>query len=360
MRVIRGKGKNMETLPVKIGILGCGNVNRLYGETFPRLPTLQVLACADINRAAAETLAARQHIPRVLTPAELLADPEIEIVLNLTTPGSHADLALAALHAGKHVYNEKPLALTREDGRKILETARAKGLLVGCAPDTFLGAGIQTCKKLIEDGEIGHPVGATAFMLCPGHESWHPSPEFYYQPGGGPMFDMGPYYLTALITLLGPVRRVTGSVSTPRAERLITSPPRAGTVIPVEVPTHVTGVLDFVNGAVATIITSFDVHASTLPPIEIYGTAGSLRVPDPNTFGGPVHLRRAGEREWTNVPLTGGPEQQSRGIGLAEMAEAIRSGGWHRASGDLAFHVLDIMHAIHEASADGRHVDVHF
>ncbi|GAB4579507.1 MAG: Gfo/Idh/MocA family oxidoreductase [Anaerolineales bacterium] len=343
-------------MTTKIGIIGCGNVNRLYGETFPRLPNLQIVACADVNRAAAEKLAAWQGIPRALSPEELLTDPEVEIVLNLTTPASHAEIALAALEAGKHVYNEKPLALAREDGKKIVATARAKGLLVGCAPDTFLGAGIQTCKKLIEDGEIGQLVGATAFMLCPGHESWHPSPAFYYQPGGGPMFDMGPYYLTALVTLLGPVRRVTGSVSTPRAERLITSQPRAGTVIPVEVPTHVTGVLDFVSGAVGTIITSFDVHASTLPPIEIYGTTGSIRVPDPNSFGGPVYLRRAGEREWANVPLAGGPEQQSRGVGLSEMAEAIRSGGSHRANGDLALHVLDIMHAIHEASASERHI----
>lgn len=343
-------------MTAKIGILGCGNVNRLYGETFPRLPNLHVSACADLDRVAAEKLAARQGIPRVISPAELLTDPEVEIILNLTTPSSHAEIALAALDAGKHVYNEKPLALSREDGRKIVETARTKNLLVGCAPDTFLGAGIQTCKKLIDDGEIGHPVGATAFMLCPGHESWHPSPEFYYQPGGGPMFDMGPYYLTALITLLGPARRVTGSVSTPRTERLISSQPRAGTVIPVEVPTHVTGVLDFVNGAVATIITSFDIHASTLPPIEIYGTAGSLRVPDPNTFGGPVYLHRAGERKWTNVPLTGGPVQQSRGLGLSEMAEAVKMGSKHRASGELALHVLDMMHAIHESSASGQHI----
>jgi predicted dehydrogenase len=348
----------MNMTPLKIGIIGCGNVTSLYAGTFSRLPNLEIVACADLNREAAERLAARLGIPKVFSPKKLLADPDIEIVLNLTTPGSHAQIALAALKAGKHVYNEKPLALTRKDGRKILETARAKGLLVGCAPDTFLGAGIQTCKKLIEEGEIGQLVGATAFMLSPGHESWHPNPAFYYQPGGGPMFDMGPYYLTALIALLGPVSRVTGSVTTPRAERVITSNPLNGQVIHVEVPTHITGVLDFANGTVGTIMTSFDVRASTLPPIEIYGTLGTLRVPDPNTFGGPVHLRKGGEQEWREMPLSGGPIEQSRGLGLSEMGEAVQTGGTFRASGALAFHVLDIMHAIHDSSTRGKHVHV--
>ena len=265
-------------------------------------------------------------------------------------------MARSALAAGKHVYNEKPLAVTGEDGRALLSAADKAGLRIGGAPDTFLGAGLQTCRKLIDDGWIGQPVAATAFMTCHGHESWHPDPEFYYKPGGGPMLDMGPYYLTALVALMGPVKRVTGSTRIPFPERLITSRPKSGTKITVEVPTHVAGVLDFAGGAVATIITSFDVWAANLPRIEIYGTEGSLSVPDPNGFAGPVRLRRAGDEQWADVPLTHPYAENSRGIGVADMACALRSGRDHRASGELACHVLDVMHAFQDASEQGRHV----
>jgi predicted dehydrogenase len=240
----------------------------------------------------------------------------------------------------------------------LLGAARDKGLLIGCAPDTFLGGGLQTCRKLIDDGWIGEPIAATAFMMCRGHENWHPDPEFYYQAGGGPMFDMGPYYLTALIHLIGPVGRVTGSAQITFPERIITSQPKYGTKIKVDVPTHVAGVMDFANGAVGTIITSFDVWAARLPRIEIYGTEGSLAVPDPNGFGGPVLVRRAGASEWGGVPLTHRYTKQSRGIGVADMAYALRSGRPHRANGDLAYHVLDIMHAFSHASQEGRHVEL--
>jgi predicted dehydrogenase len=289
---------------------------------------------------------------------ELLTDPSIEAVLNLTIPRAHGEVAQAALEAGKSVYNEKPLALERAEGRRLLETARARGLLVGCAPDTFLGGGLQTCRKLIDDGWIGEPVAATAFMLSHGHETWHPDPDFYYQPGGGPMFDMGPYYLTALVSMLGPVRRVTGSTRVTFAERTITSQPKYGTTITVKTPTHITGVLDFASGAVATMITSFDVWPTELPPIEIYGTTGSLGVPDPNGFGGPVRLRRAGAREWSEVPLAYGYASNYRSLGLADMAYALRHGRPHRACGDLAYHVLDVMHAFDEASRTEAHVHV--
>ena len=229
---------------------------------------------------------------------------------------------------------------------------------MGCAPDTFLGAGHQTCRKLIDDGAIGEPVAAAAFMACHGHESWHPDPEFYYKPGGGPMFDMGPYYLTALVNLLGPVRRVTGSARITFPERLITSEPKSGTKITVDVPTHVAGVLDFANGAVATIITSFDVWAHNLPRIDVYGSEGSLSVPDPNGFGGPVRIRRSGDSEWTEVPHTHGCAENGRGIGVADMACALRSGRPHRTSGQLAYHVLDVMHAVHDASREGTHIEL--
>lgn len=343
--------------PVKVGMIGCGNISSTYLEVIRTLDAIDVVACADIRREAAEAKAAEFQIEKVYSVDELLADPEIEIVLNLTTPNAHGTVGLDVLNAGKSLYNEKPLALTREEGRQMLALAQQKGLLVGCAPDTFLGGGIQTCRKLLDEGAIGTPLAATAFMMIPGHESWHPNPEFYYQVGGGPMFDMGPYYLTALISLLGPVHRVTGSARISRSERPITSQPKFGTMMKVEVPTHVTGILDFASGVIGTIITSFDVQASALPRIELYGTEATLSVPDPNRFDGPVLLKKAGKKEkWQDIPLTHGHTQQSRGLGVADMASALRSGEPHRANGNMAYHVLDIMHAIHEASDSGQHV----
>jgi len=344
------------TTTTKIGIVGCGNISGVYLRAGRMFDILDVVAVADAIPERAAAKAAEFGVPRACGLGELLADPDIQIVVNLTTPNAHAEIALAALEAGKSVYNEKPLAITREDGLKMLELARAKGLRVGGAPDTFLGGGLQTCRKLIDDGAIGVPAAATAFMVCHGHESWHPDPEFYYKAGGGPMFDMGPYYLTALVNLLGPVRRVTGSARITFPERTITSQPKYGARVAVDVPTHVAGVLDFADGAVGTMITSFDVWSANLPLIEIYGSEGSLSVPDPNGFGGPVKLRRAGEKEWTEVPLTHEYAEQSRSIGVADMAVALRSGRPHRASGELAYHVLDIMHAFHDASRENRHV----
>jgi predicted dehydrogenase len=342
----------------KIGIVGCGNISGIYLEAGRVFDVLEIAACADLLPERASAKAAEYHIPKACSVAELLADPEIEIVVNLTIPRAHAEVALAALQAGKSVHNEKPLAVSREDGMRLLKLGRERGLRVGCAPDTFLGGGLQTCRKLIDDGWIGEPVAATAFMLCHGHESWHPDPDFYYQPGGGPMFDMGPYYLTALVHLMGPVRRVTGSTRITFPERIITSQPKHGTKIKVNVPTHVAGIMDFANGAVGTIVTSFDVWAAQVPHIEIYGTEGSLSVPDPNIFGGPVFVRRAGASDWSEVPLTHGYAKNSRGIGVADMAYALRSGRPQRASGDMAYHVLDIMHAFHDASREGRHVEL--
>jgi len=343
---------------VKVGVIGCGNISGVYFknmcETFE---VLEVVACADLVKERAEAKAGEFRGVRAMPVDELLADPDIRIVVNLTIPRAHADVAFAAVKAGKSVHNEKPLTITREEGRKLLKAAKAKRVLVGAAPDTFLGAGIQTCRKLIDDGWIGEPVAATAFMTCHGHESWHPDPEFYYKVGGGPMFDMGPYYLTALVALMGPVKRVTGSARVTFPRRVITSQPKCGTVIKVDVPTHVAGVMDFANGAVGTIITTFDVWAAQLPRIEIYGSEGSLSVPDPNTFGGPVHVMRAGS-PWADVPLTHGYAENSRGIGVADMGYSLLSGRRHRASGALAYHVLDVMHAFHDASRDGTHVEV--
>jgi predicted dehydrogenase len=316
------------------------------------------VACADLFIERAQAQAERFHVPKACGVEELLADPDIDIVINLTIPGAHAKIGMAALDAGKSVYGEKPLALTREQGQALLTTAQAKNLRVGSAPDTFLGGGIQTCIQLINEGQIGKPIAATAFMLSHGVENWHADPDFFYQPGAGPLFDMGPYYLTALISMLGPVRRVTGSAQISFPERVITSQPKYGTKITVNTPTHMAGVLDFANGAVVTMITSFDVWAHHLPRIEIYGTEGTLSVPDPNTFGGHVHIRRAGEREWSEVPLTHGYTQNSRGIGVADMVYAIHTGRQHRANGEMAYHVLDIMQSFYDSSRDGRHIEL--
>jgi predicted dehydrogenase len=348
------------TTSVKVGVIGCGNISGIYLKNGTRQDTpfdvLDVVACADLDMARAQAKAAEYGIPHALTVADLLADPAIEIVLNLTTPNAHAAIARAALEAGKSVYNEKPLTIQREDGLALLALAAEKGLLVGGAPDTFMGAGLQTCRKVIDDGLIGKPVSAVAFMVCHGHEGWHPDPEFYYKVGGGPMFDMGPYYLTALVSLIGPVRHVMGATQITFPERTITSQPKAGTRITVEVPTHVTGLLEFETGAIGTIITSFDVWASELPLLEIHGTEGTLSVSDPNQFGGPVHVRRMGEQAWREVPLTHAHAENSRGLGVADMALALRTGSHQRASGELTYHVLDIMHAIHDSAAQGRRI----
>ena len=340
---------------VKVGIIGTGNISGIYLQNGKRFESMEVVACADLDADRARAKAEEYGV-RGYTVEQLLADPEIQLVINLTIPQAHAPVALQALEAGKHVYTEKPLAATREEGKRVLETARSKGLLVGGAPDTFLGGGIQTCIKLIQDGAIGTPIGATAFMMGSGPEAWHPNPDFFYQAGGGPLFDMGPYYLTALIAMLGPLKRVTGSAQISFPERTATSEKLNGKKIKVETPTHIAGVLDFVSGPMATLLTSFDINGgSVLPRIELYGSHGTLLVPDPNAFGGPVRIRRAGEEEWSDVPLTHGKTENARGIGAADMAQAILSGREHRASGDLANHVLEAMFGILEASEQNAH-----
>ncbi len=340
-----------------IGIIGCGNISDIYFQSREKFAILDIVACGDLDMERAKAKA-QQYGLAALTVDELLADPSVEIVVNLTIPAAHAEVDLAAVAAGKSVYAEKPFALTRQDGIRIMDAADAAGVRVGSAPDTFLGAGLQTCRKLVDDGWIGSPIAATAFMTNHGHEHWHPNPEFYYKAGGGPMFDMGPYYLTALVSLLGPVRRVTGTTRRTFAQRTVTSDPMRGQIIDVEVPTHVTGLLDFSSGAVGTIITSFDVWSSTLPLLEIYGTEGTLRLPDPNTFGGPVLVKRGRENQWSETPLLFPYAENSRGLGVADLAHALESGRPHRAAGTLANHVLDIMCAIHDSSNDGHHVDL--
>ena len=316
------------------------------------------MACSDLVLERAQEQAEAYGVPKACSPEELLADEEVEIVLNLTVPVVHAEVSMRALEAGKHVYTEKPLAVSLEDGWRMLEVATERDLLIGCAPDTFLGGGLQTCRQVLDEGIIGEPVAVSALMLTHGPEDWHPNPDFYYQPGAGPMFDMGPYYLTALTTLMGPVRRVTGSARATFPERMITSEPLAGTTITVNTPTHVAGVMDFESGAVGTLVTTFDVWSESQSRIDLYGTEGTLSLPDPNFADGPVRLWRSDEDAWTEVPLTHPYSGNSRGIGLADMAQAVRSGRPPRASGELGMHVLDVIHAFLDSSERGEHVAV--
>lgn len=344
---------------VKVGIVGCGNISGIYFENLTNLFTnVEVYACSDLDEEKAKSAAEKYGINNILSTEELLECEDIQIVLNLTTPKTHYEICKKALLAGKHVYVEKPLSLNVEQSKELLTIAKEKNLMVGCAPDTFLGGGIQTCRKLIDDGFIGKPIAATAFMTCHGHENWHPDPEFYYELGGGPMFDMGPYYLTALVSLLGEAKTVCGMTKISFPQRTITSSKKFGKKIDVEVPTHVAGNILFQNGVIATMITSFDIWSSTLPRIEIYGSLGTLIVPDPNSFGGPVLLRTAHGDEFKEIPLTHIYSENSRGIGVSDMANCILEKGTPRASGELANHVLEIMHAFHESSDTLRYVEL--
>jgi predicted dehydrogenase len=341
---------------VRVGVVGCGAISGAYLEFARRFSVLDIAAVCDLDVERARAKAEAFGVPRACGVEELLRDGSIEVVLNLTVPGAHAEVSLAAIEAGKHVFSEKPLAINTAEGRRVLESARARGVRVGCAPDTFMGAGLQTARKAIDDGWIGRPVAFTAFMMCRGHESWHPDPEFYYQAGGGPMMDMGPYYLTALLNLLGPMRRLSGAASIAVPQRVIGSEPKRGRSIVVRTPDHVCGTIEFAGGAVGTIVTSFATHFPTYDaaqPMTIYGTEGTLRVADPNRFDGVVHVRREGEEQWQEAE-SGFARGYGRAVGLADLALAIRSKRQHRASGEQAYAVLEAMEGLLGSAADGR------
>ena len=340
----------------RVGIVGCGVIAKVYAEKLTALPFIDVAACADLDAERADAFAQAHDIARTMSVDELLADPGVDVIVNLTVPQAHVAVNDAAIRAGKSVFCEKPLALTVKEGRDLIAAAHAANVRVGCAPDTFLGGGLQTCRGLIDSGAIGEPVAANAFMLSPGPERWHPRPQIFYEHGAGPMFDMGPYYFTALVMLLGSARRITSSARITHARRTIGSEPFKGQQIDVQVPTHVASVVDFVAGPVVTLVTSFDVQASRNRWIEIYGTEGTLAVPDPNTFGGPVQIKKHFRDEWHDVPLTHGNSQQNRGIGLADMVRGAQLGRPHRASGELALHVLDLMESSIRASDTNHHV----
>ena len=341
---------------VGVGVLGCGDVSGKYFRGMKPFDVLDVVACADVDPQRARASAEAFGIARACSRQELLADPDVEIVVNLTPPLAHCEVNLEVIAAGKHLYSEKPLAATVVEGRAIIAAARDRGVRVGCAPDTFLGGALQTCRKLVDEGAIGRPVAATAFYLEGGHQDWHPDPRFFFAAGAGPMLDMGPYYLTALVALLGPVRRIAGVTSRAAHERTIQSEPLRGTRFAVEVDTHIAGTLEFASGAVASVAMSWDVPgATTVPHIEVHGTDGSLIAPDPNRHDGIVRVRRPGEPAWQDVQLTH-DATVPRGIGVADLARAIRTGQPHRASGELALHVLEAMCAFQDSSDAGAHI----
>lgn len=341
--------------PVRIGLIGCGTISPAYLRAAATFDVLRFVGCADLDPQAAKRTETAFHVP-AMPVEELLARNDIDAILNLTIPATHATVNLLAIAAGKHVYCEKPLGLDVKEGRRVLDAAEAADLRVGCAPDTFLGGGHQTVRDLVDRGVIGKPLAGTAFLMEPGPESWHPNPAFYYQRGGGPLFDMGPYYLTALVNVLGPVRRVAAITSRGRDRRVIGSQPRAGATIAVEVDTHVAGVLEFHSGAVVTVVTSFDAQLHSHPPIELHGVKASLSAPDPNDFGGAVRVSEGSD--WVERPLTHGYVNDMRSIGLADMCVAIRTGRRHRCDGRLAQHVLEVMTAFGQSSESARHVDI--
>ncbi len=339
---------------IGVGIVGCGVIANAYANKIRTFPHLELVACADVVQERADEFAQQHEVPCALSVEKLLDDGDVQVVVNLTIPQAHVDVSAAAIAAGKSVYSEKPLGLDRVEAAALVTGAADAGVRLGCAPDTFMGAGAQTCRALIDEGAIGVPVAATAFMQSPGPESWHPRPQIFYAKGGGPMFDIGPYYITTLVSLLGPVKRVAAMAKAAHKERTIGSGPDEGKKVTVEVPTHVAGVLELGKGVIATMITSFDIQATRLRWIEIHGTDATLAVPDPNTFGGRVQIRRATEREWTEVPVQRPHAEQSRGIGLADMTWAMRTGRKHRASGEVASHCVDVMQSFIDSAAKGR------
>ena len=340
---------------VNIAMIGVGAISGIYlknlTETFSEV---KLIGVCDLIRERAENAKEKYNVPRIYdTMYDAFNDPEVDIILNLTRPYEHFEVTRAALLAGKHVYSEKPLGADFEEGKELVRIAEEKGLMLGGAPDTFMGAGIQTCRKLIDDGFIGDVIGSACFMICHGHETWHPDPEFYYKRGGGPMLDMGPYYITALVNLIGGVKGVNGITRKSFEHRMITSQPFAGQMIDVDVPTHVMGTLHFDNGAVGTILTTFDVYYPGQARFEIYGTNGTLFVPDPNTFGGPVKLLRPETGEVVEMPLIFDYKENSRALGLADMAKSLETGRPFRASYQQTRHVLEIMTAFEKSSNNG-------
>lgn len=349
-----------------VGIIGCGNISTTYFKLAPLFKGIRIVACADINPAAAEARAAEFDVSAQSIEA-MLVNPEVDIVVNLTIPDAHFPVSKAILESGKHVYSEKPLVLTLEQGEELRAIARAKGLSVGSAPDTFLGGAHQLARAHIDAGKIGRITSGTCHVMSPGMEMWHPNPDFFFLPGGGPVLDLGPYYIANLVNLIGPVKRVAALSSMASQTRTITSEPRKGEVIPVKTPTNIHALLEFHSGATITLSASWDVWSHRHAHMELYGAEGSLFVPDPNFFGGTVEASGQGKdiqplemwdhpfaaNNWEH-PL--GPIANYRTAGLADLADAILTGRDARCSLDRALHAVDVMVSILKSGEEGRFV----
>jgi predicted dehydrogenase len=341
---------------VRVGVVGCGIVAKVYVEGSTAFDSFDVVACADLDVESAEAFA-ELHGLKASTVDELIADPSIEVVLNLTPPAAHAPVMRAALEAGKHVYTEKPITTTVAEGRELLAEADRRGLRIGCAPDTFLGAAYEAARELIANGEIGSPLAATATFLVGGPDSWHPNADFFYRAGGGPMLDIAPYYLTAIASLLGPYRAALGLATTPTPERRFGVGPRAGEAFTVDVPTHAVAALQLESGALATVTVSFEAFGQYSSGLVVHGSGGSLELPDANAFGGAVRIRN-GNGEWKPVEYESPGAQETRGLGLDEMLRAIGNERPHRASGALGLHVLETALAALRSAEEGRTVGI--
>jgi predicted dehydrogenase len=341
-----------EAEPLRVGIIGCGDVSTMYLAGLAPIESVELVACADLDAVRADALSAKGGFPAVAVET-LLADPTIDVVLNLTPPQAHASVSMAAIKAGKHVYSEKPLATSLDDARRVLGAARDAGVRIGAAPDTFLGGGLQTARAVVDEGLIGTPTAANALVAHTGPERWHPNPGIFYGPGGGPVLDVGPYYVSALVNLLGSVSSVTAMGRGLGTERRIAAGPRAGSTLTSEVPTTVIAAMTFESGVVGGLFASFDSAGSRSPNIEIHGTEGSVSLGDANMFAGEVLHRPFGADAWEDVPHRF-DASVGRGVGLADMVDAIRADRPHRASGELGFHVLEVLLAIEEATRSGR------
>ncbi len=345
---------------VKIGFIGVGCISPIYLKNLTEMfREVEIIGVCDLIRERAENAVKEYNIPKLYEDMyELFNDPEVDIVLNITRPYEHYEVTKQALLHGKHVYSEKPLSPDLGEARELVALAKEKGLMLGGAPDTFMGTGIQTCRHLIDSGFIGTPIGAGAHFITRGPENWHPDPEFVYQYGGGPLFDMGPYYITALINLLGGVESVSGMVRTSYPERPILSEKKYGNIMKVEVPTYIMGTMKFRNGCIGNLFTTFDVSYINNTRLEVYGSEGTLVIPDPNCFDGKVKLIRGRSAEYIEMPRIFNYNENSRGLGLADMAKAITTDRPFRCNCDQQLHVVEIMSAFYTSSERNTNVTI--
>jgi predicted dehydrogenase len=361
---------------MKVGLIGCGNIADIYIQNSQKyFNNFKILACADIKEEASKIFAKKYNIHQ-LSVDDILAHKEIEFIINLTIPNVHFDVSKSILESKKHSYSEKPLSIEFDDGKKLNDLAKENNVYVGCAPDTFLGAGIQTAKKLLDDNTIGNVQLGSISMAVPGHEIWHPNPDFYYKYGGGPILDMGPYYFTALVNLLGPVVNVDSKIKSVYKKRVIGSGNRKNKEIIVDIPTSIISHLEFKSGALIDAFFSFDVWKHNKNHIELYGDKGSLSLPDPNMFGGQLLKCTSKGGEWESIPTThmnlgkynieknhekineDPTVANYRGIGVSEMVNAIEKGVKNRCSGELSLHVLDIMDSILKSGKNNKKINL--